>query len=36
MLDHVFELVPVQWFAAQYLMTFMDYPQRQKAALQHG
>jgi arylsulfatase len=31
-IDHVYLLVPAQAFVAQYLMTFKDYPQRQKAA----
>jgi hypothetical protein len=32
-LDHAFELVPAQGFAAQYLVTFMDYPQQKMAAI---
>ena len=31
-LDHAFQLVPAQAYVAQFLMTFKDYPQRQKAA----
>ena len=31
-LDHAFLLVPAQAFVGQFLMTFKDYPQRQKAA----
>jgi arylsulfatase len=31
-MDHVFLYVPAQAFVAQFLMTFKDYPQRQKAA----
>jgi arylsulfatase len=31
-MDHVFLLVPAQDFVGQFLMTFKDYPQRQKAA----
>ena len=31
-MDHVFLFVPAQGFIAQFLMTFKDYPQRQKAA----
>jgi arylsulfatase A-like enzyme len=30
--DHVFLLVPAQDFVGQFLMTFKEYPQRQKAA----
>jgi arylsulfatase len=30
--DHVFLLVPAQDYVAQFLATFRDYPQRQKAA----
>src|SRR5262249_44030858 len=30
--DHVFALVPAQAYVGQFLMTFKDYPQRQKAA----
>jgi arylsulfatase A-like enzyme len=32
LLDHVFLLVPAQGYVGQFLMTFKDYPQRQKAA----
>ena len=32
LLDHAFQLVPVQAFVGQFLMTFKEYPQRQKAA----
>ena len=32
MIDHVFLLVPAQDYVGQFLMTFKDYPQRQKAA----
>ena len=32
MLDHAFQFVPVQAYVGQFLMTFKDYPQRQKAA----
>jgi arylsulfatase len=32
LLDHVFLLVPAQDYVGQFLMTFRDYPQRQKAA----
>ena len=32
LMDHVFALVPAQAFVNQFLMTFKDYPQRQKAA----
>ena len=31
-IDHVFALVPAQAYVQQFLMTFKDYPQRQKAA----
>ena len=31
-IDHAFMLVPAQEFVGQFLMTFKDYPQRQKAA----
>ena len=31
-LDHAFMLVPAQAFVGQFLTTFKDYPQRQKAA----
>jgi arylsulfatase len=31
MLDHAFLLVPAQAYVGQFLMTFKDYPQRQKA-----
>jgi arylsulfatase len=30
--NHVFLLVPAQGFVGQYLQTFREYPQRQKAA----
>jgi hypothetical protein len=30
--DHPFLFVPAQDYVAQFLMTFKDYPQRQKAA----
>lgn len=32
LLDHAFQLVPAQDYVANFLMTFKDYPQRQKAA----
>jgi arylsulfatase len=32
MFDHVFALVPAQKFVGEFLMSFKDYPQRQKAA----
>jgi arylsulfatase len=32
LLDHVFALVPAQAFVGQFLATFKEYPQRQKAA----
>jgi arylsulfatase A-like enzyme len=32
LLDHAFMLVPAQDYVAQFLATFKDYPQRQKAA----
>jgi arylsulfatase len=32
LLDHAFQLVPAQDYVGQFLMTFRDYPQRQKAA----
>jgi arylsulfatase A-like enzyme len=32
LLDHAFQLVPAQAIVGQFLMTFKDYPQRQKAA----
>ena len=32
LLDHAFLLVPAQDYVAQFLATFRDYPQRQKAA----
>jgi arylsulfatase len=32
LLDHAFLLVPAQDYVGKYLMTFKDYPQRQKAA----
>jgi arylsulfatase len=32
LLDHVFVLVPAQQYVGQFLLTFKDYPQRQKAA----
>jgi hypothetical protein len=31
-LDHAFLLIPAQAYVGQFLMTFRDYPQRQKAA----
>jgi arylsulfatase len=31
LMDHVFLLVPAQAYVRQFLMTFKDYPQRQKA-----
>jgi arylsulfatase len=31
-LDHVFQLVPAQAYVANFLATFKEYPQRQKAA----
>ena len=32
LIEHVFLLVPAQDFIADYLTSFKDYPQRQKAA----
>jgi hypothetical protein len=32
LLDHAFLLVPAQAYVGQFLMTFKEYPQRQKAA----
>jgi hypothetical protein len=32
LMDHVFMLVPAQAFVGQFLTTFKEYPQRQKAA----
>jgi hypothetical protein len=32
LLDHAFTFVPAQAYVSQFLMTFKDYPQRQKAA----
>ena len=32
LLDHAFLLVPAQAYVGQFLATFKDYPQRQKAA----
>jgi arylsulfatase len=32
LIDHVYLLVPAQDYVAQFLMTFKEYPQRQKAA----
>ena len=32
LIDHAFTFVPAQDFVGQFLMTFKDYPQRQKAA----
>ncbi len=32
LLDHAFQLVPAQAYVGQFLMTFKDFPQRQKAA----
>jgi arylsulfatase len=32
LIDHVFALVPAQAYVGQFLATFKDYPQRQKAA----
>jgi arylsulfatase len=32
LLDHAFQLVPVQAYVGQFLMSFKEYPQRQKAA----
>ena len=32
LLDHAFMLVPAQAYVGQFLLTFKDYPQRQKAA----
>jgi len=32
LIDHIFILVPAQDYVGQFLMTFRDYPQRQKAA----
>jgi arylsulfatase len=32
LINHVFLLVPAQQYVGQFLMTFKDYPQRQKAA----
>jgi len=32
LLDHAFQLVPAQAVVGEFLMTFKEYPQRQKAA----
>ena len=32
LLDHAFVFVPAQAYVGQFLITFKDYPQRQKAA----
>ncbi len=32
LIEHVFMLVPAQEFVGQFLLTFKDYPQRQKAS----
>jgi arylsulfatase len=32
LMDHVYALVPAQAYVTQFLMTFKEYPQRQKAA----
>jgi len=32
LMDHIFLLVPAQAYVGQFLTTFKDYPQRQKAA----
>jgi hypothetical protein len=32
LIEHVFLLVPAQAYVGRFLMTFKDYPQRQKAA----
>ena len=32
LLDHAFQLVPAQAFVGEFLVTFKEYPQRQKAA----
>ena len=32
LIDHVFALVPAQGYVAQFLATFKQYPQRQRAA----
>ncbi len=32
LIDHVFLLVPAQDYVGQFLTTFKEYPQRQKAA----
>ena len=32
LLDHAFQLVPAQAFVGQFLATFKEYPQRQRAA----
>jgi arylsulfatase len=32
LMDHIFLLVPAQDYVGQFLMTFKDYPQRQKSA----
>jgi hypothetical protein len=32
LLEHAFQLVPAQAYVGQFLMTFKEYPQRQKAA----
>jgi arylsulfatase len=31
-IDHAFTFVPAQGFVGEFLMSFKDYPQRQKAA----
>jgi arylsulfatase len=32
LIDHVYLLVPAQAYIGEFLQTFRDYPQRQKAA----
>ena len=32
LIDHVFLMVPAQAYVSEFLMTFKEYPQRQKAA----
>jgi arylsulfatase len=32
MFDHVFLIVPAQFYVSEFLKTFVDYPPRQKAA----
>jgi arylsulfatase len=32
MFDHIFLIVPAQFYVGEFLKTFVDYPPRQKAA----